>query len=612
VPAIVRDVLRSPGQPLDRRTRRLFEHRLGHDLSQVRVHADQRAAESASAVNALAYTVGGDIVFGAGQWAPHTSAGRSLVAHELTHVVQQRGASSSTGYDDLRVGASDSPLERAALDAARGLGARDRAASSDARVSAPLVSRADPATVGYTLALGRVPKTGVQFWPMTPTDTVVGPVTVQGGLASSGRSRLNAIVGENLTPRMLARQLRPLYTSATPFTPAGAAAPLPLDSITEEQLAQALLVYNQHYLPVPAMTNWSSGARVPLPIEIEEATGVATLHPLMVRQLATGFDAAWAPQLDRRASAATAVPPATITADVTAFLAAEPSTPGRGIQLGARAVTEATGALPFVREAFRQLGAGAFDVALALMDNLVNREISLLAALRDGAAILAEIRTALAAVPPAPTAAQTASLARANHMLGLVAGAAAQAPPVAARTRPEKSITVDTVKLDGSTHNPVTDVAMASAILGQCNVRVEHGADATASSAEATGWLGGDTDLHTAPGCGSTSAEERRLFPGAAVRFGLRARYRAFFPATLSGGGAMSGYSIPPFCATGTAAAFRNTAVIVNTGDSSTLAHELGHVLLNSGAHPAGTLMAPRPRPPGFTDPQCATIHANA
>lgn len=74
----------------------------------------------------------------------------------------------------------------------------------------------------------------------------------------------------------------------------------------------------------------------------------------------------------------------------------------------------------------------------------------------------------------------------------------------------------------------------------------------------------------------------------------------------------MSGYSIPPFCATGTAAAFRNTAVIVNTGDSSTLAHELGHVLLNSGAHPAGTLMAPRPRPPGFTDPQCATIHANA
>jgi Domain of unknown function (DUF4157)/Annexin len=64
----------------------------GWDFSQVRIHTDARAAESTSAVNALAYTVGNNIVFGSGQYAPETTNGRRLLAHELTHVVQQRGA----------------------------------------------------------------------------------------------------------------------------------------------------------------------------------------------------------------------------------------------------------------------------------------------------------------------------------------------------------------------------------------------------------------------------------------------------------------------------------------------------------------------------------------
>lgn len=89
VPPIVSEVLRSPGQPLDGETRAFFEPRFGHDFSQVRVHADRSAAEAAAAVNALAYTVGRDVAFGAGQYAPQTTAGRKLLAHELTHVVQQ-------------------------------------------------------------------------------------------------------------------------------------------------------------------------------------------------------------------------------------------------------------------------------------------------------------------------------------------------------------------------------------------------------------------------------------------------------------------------------------------------------------------------------------------
>src|SRR2546425_5290586 len=89
VPPIVYDVLSSPGQPLDAGTRAFMEPRFRQDFSQVRVHTDAKAAESARAVNALAYTIGRDVVFGAGQYAPGTDEGRKLLAHELTHVVQQ-------------------------------------------------------------------------------------------------------------------------------------------------------------------------------------------------------------------------------------------------------------------------------------------------------------------------------------------------------------------------------------------------------------------------------------------------------------------------------------------------------------------------------------------
>ncbi len=85
----VNDVLASPGRPLDAKTRAFFEPRLGHNFSAVRVHDDARAGASASAIGALAYTAGTDIVFTPGRYAPATQAGRLLLAHELTHVVQQ-------------------------------------------------------------------------------------------------------------------------------------------------------------------------------------------------------------------------------------------------------------------------------------------------------------------------------------------------------------------------------------------------------------------------------------------------------------------------------------------------------------------------------------------
>lgn len=107
-PPIVHEVLNSPGQPLDKATRDFFEPQFGHDFSKVRVHADSRAHESARAVNALAYTVGNDLVFGAGQLAPGTNTGMRLLAHELVHVAQQ---GDGFAQEKFKAGSPDAPVD---------------------------------------------------------------------------------------------------------------------------------------------------------------------------------------------------------------------------------------------------------------------------------------------------------------------------------------------------------------------------------------------------------------------------------------------------------------------------------------------------------------------
>lgn len=93
-PASVGLVLHSPGQPLDPSTRAFFEPRFGQALGHVRVHTGSEAQQSARDVNAVAYTVGSHVVFGAERYAPSTSDGQWLLAHELTHTIQQSVSSS--------------------------------------------------------------------------------------------------------------------------------------------------------------------------------------------------------------------------------------------------------------------------------------------------------------------------------------------------------------------------------------------------------------------------------------------------------------------------------------------------------------------------------------
>jgi len=113
-PPIVHEVLNSPGQSLDPDTLAFMESRFGHDFSQVRLHTDAKAAESAQSVNARAYTVGQDVVFGERRYAPGKREGRRLIAHELAHTVQQSRTATPVPARFAIIGEPTSSLEREA------------------------------------------------------------------------------------------------------------------------------------------------------------------------------------------------------------------------------------------------------------------------------------------------------------------------------------------------------------------------------------------------------------------------------------------------------------------------------------------------------------------
>jgi hypothetical protein len=140
---------RGGGTPLDEATRSDMESRLGADFSDVRVHTDSAASDSARAVGAHAYTVGSDVVFQEGRFDPTSTEGRTTLAHELTHVVQQRNGpvdGTPTG-DGVSVSDPGDRFERAAAENAERAMSRPPAAtaqrSADVGVGSVAVQRAD-------------------------------------------------------------------------------------------------------------------------------------------------------------------------------------------------------------------------------------------------------------------------------------------------------------------------------------------------------------------------------------------------------------------------------------------------------------------------------------
>ncbi|HUS12539.1 MAG TPA: DUF4157 domain-containing protein [Pyrinomonadaceae bacterium] len=116
--SVVDEGLQSSAHSLDANTRRSMESHFGQTFEHVRVHNDATAANSARQVDALAYTVGNDIIFGANQYKPDTDEGRHLLAHELTHTIQQ---SNGVAFDKIRMTEDGDPLEQEAEAVARGV-----------------------------------------------------------------------------------------------------------------------------------------------------------------------------------------------------------------------------------------------------------------------------------------------------------------------------------------------------------------------------------------------------------------------------------------------------------------------------------------------------------
>jgi hypothetical protein len=143
VPPVVGEVLASPGRPLDPPHRTRMESRFGHDFAGVRVHTDQKAARSAREIGAAAYAFGRSIVFGEGQYSPGTASGGYLLAHELTHILQQRApgsppsSSAPPSSGSMVLGAPADRSEREADRVAREVSRPSAHASRESAVAAP-------------------------------------------------------------------------------------------------------------------------------------------------------------------------------------------------------------------------------------------------------------------------------------------------------------------------------------------------------------------------------------------------------------------------------------------------------------------------------------------
>ncbi|HEX3437636.1 MAG TPA: DUF4157 domain-containing protein [Pseudacidobacterium sp.] len=148
-PAIVHDVLRSSGRPLEAPVRSFFEPNFRSNFAHVRIHTDEKAARSAQAVGALAYTVGRNVVFAQGQYRPGEKQSNALLAHELTHVIQQENAVGGSS-SDLAISPCDSVQEREADAAAMAVTGNTNAPGAHLTSAPSSIQRAcGPAAIGH-------------------------------------------------------------------------------------------------------------------------------------------------------------------------------------------------------------------------------------------------------------------------------------------------------------------------------------------------------------------------------------------------------------------------------------------------------------------------------
>ncbi len=206
---------------------------------------------------------------------------------------------------------------------------------------------------------------------------------------------------------------------------------------------------------------------------------------------------------------------------------------------------------------------------------------------------------------------------------------AAQRTPISARIQRDppqnpcpdgvKTVNVDLISLRGSSRNPPAELDFANTVYAPCCVQFQmsHGVSVIPSLSDS--WLGGDTAMSRGTTRGAIHAEQTAAYNGATATFGLTGRIRAFYVESLVGGSRAT--SFPANWATGVAAPYEGMVIVTNSAGTRTLAHEIGHILLDADGrvhttHPGGTdnIMEPTSSSSGSTlhQTQCPTIFGNA
>jgi hypothetical protein len=214
-PSTVHNVINSGGQKMDEGTRGFMESRFGYDFGNVQIHNDSLAHQSSSQINALAYTQGNHVVFGSGQYQPETNSGKQLLAHELTHVLQQnkrstdsvarRDKTSSISVEIDHINAPDTPkginriIPRKELEVVVTI----KGASDDDTVTLSIS--------GSTADTGSAKINGVDSYDMNATETIKLKGVDQTEPGHAGKLRLVANHGSKLL-----KQSNPFSVAAYP------------------------------------------------------------------------------------------------------------------------------------------------------------------------------------------------------------------------------------------------------------------------------------------------------------------------------------------------------------------------------------------------------------
>jgi hypothetical protein len=216
----------------------------------------------------------------------------------------------------------------------------------------------------------------------------------EGGLTTDAslRPRVSVLLGPGATFQGTADALLGLYAAAAGA--GGSAAP------TRDELARAIVVYNQHHLPAGTWVEHRVGLRLPLPVEIDVDSGAWIVNADSVRTWAGSFDGAWLGRLTRAPDALEVPDPLVeLPQAAAALLAAHPDALSLGAELAARMLRNPFADVFLTFAALRGLGAAAPEAALSVLDNVVGHQAALLAATSAGSAVLRRLDAVLAGAP---------------------------------------------------------------------------------------------------------------------------------------------------------------------------------------------------------------------